>query len=212
MMGVSNDPGTWVMAFIMLSLFSFLWKESPFSKIAEAIYAGAAAGYMLALSYKNVKDMAIHPLTQGKSTLIVPIVLGLLLYCSLSKKYSHLSRYGTAIPIGIGTGLALRALLSAQILSQIQATVLPVNSLSNIFQLLGWSQQATCLPLAEQGGKDSANSRPHDGCWPNLCAAFSLILPSILAPCNKGLLGLMTFKCVGDLPVGFDLGLWWTVY
>jgi hypothetical protein len=137
MMGVSNDPGTWVMAFIMLSLFSFLWKESPFSKIAEAIYAGAAAGYMLALSYKNVKDMAIHPLTQGKSTLIVPIVLGLLLYCSLSKKYSHLSRYGTAIPIGIGTGLALRALLSAQILSQIQATVLPVNSLSNIFIIVG---------------------------------------------------------------------------
>ncbi len=136
-MNISTDIGTWVMAFIMLSLFSFLWKESPFSKVAESVYTGAAAGYMIVIAFKNVKDLAFHPLGKGDFSIVIPIILGLFLYGGLTKNYAYLTRYGTALPIGIGIGVSLRALLSAQILSQIEATVLPLNSVDNIFLILG---------------------------------------------------------------------------
>ncbi len=136
-MNISTDFGTWIMAFVMLSLFSFLWKENPCSRIAESLYVGAGSGYMLAMAYKNVQDMAFYRLSEGKLSMIVPIILGLCLFAGLTKKYSFLTRYGTALPLGMGAGLALRALPSAQILSQIRATLNPLNSINNIVILVG---------------------------------------------------------------------------
>jgi len=35
----------WIMAFFTLALFSFLYKDNPFYKLAEHIFAGLSAGY-----------------------------------------------------------------------------------------------------------------------------------------------------------------------
>ena len=136
-MNISTDIGTWIMAFIMLSLFSFLWKENACSHIAESIYVGSTAGFMIAQAYKNIKEMAVFPLASGKISMIVPILLGILLYARFTRKWSFLSRYATAVPIGLGAGIALRALPSAQVLSQIRATTLPLNSINNILIVVG---------------------------------------------------------------------------
>lgn len=136
-MNLSTDIWTWVMAFIMLSLFSFLWKENPFSKIGESIYVGAASGFMLAQGFNQLKNMAIYPITEGRISLVVPIFLGLLFFTRFSTKYSFLSRYASALPLGLGAGIALRAIPSAQILSQIRATLVPLNSIDNFLILVG---------------------------------------------------------------------------
>lgn len=137
-MNISTDPWVWLMAFIMLSLFSFLWKENPMFRIAENIYVGASAGFMIVQGFKNVMNMAVYPLTkQGKLIVLVPLILGILLYTRFNKRFAYLSRYAMAIPIGMGAGVALRALPSAQILSQLRATIVPLTSVNNILLVLG---------------------------------------------------------------------------
>ncbi len=39
----------WVIAFFTLSLFSFMYKDNPFYKVAEHIFAGLSAGYYVGL-------------------------------------------------------------------------------------------------------------------------------------------------------------------
>ncbi len=136
-MNISRDIGTWVAAFMMLSLFSFLWKENPCSKIAQSIYVGAGAGFFLAQSYKNINDMVVYRFREGQISVLIPTLLGILLFAQLSEKYAYLARFGTALPLGMGAGIALRALPSAQILSQIRATVESLNSINNIVILVG---------------------------------------------------------------------------
>jgi len=126
------------MAFIVLSLSSFVFKENPLYHIAESIYVGAAAGHMIVMGYKNVSSLAFYPLfSQGKLSMLVPLLLALTLAGRFTKKYYHLSRYAIALPLGMGTGIALRGIPSAQILSQVKATFLSLSSIDNIIVIIG---------------------------------------------------------------------------
>ena len=42
--------GIWLGAFFTLSIFSFLYKDNPFYKLAEQIFVGLSAGYWLIYS------------------------------------------------------------------------------------------------------------------------------------------------------------------
>ena len=35
----------WIEAFVILALFSFMYKDNPFYKVAEHVFAGLSAGY-----------------------------------------------------------------------------------------------------------------------------------------------------------------------
>ena len=37
--------GVWIAVFLTLSIFSFLYKDNPFYKVAEHIFVGVSAGY-----------------------------------------------------------------------------------------------------------------------------------------------------------------------
>ena len=41
--------GIWLMGLSTLALFSFLYKDNPFYRIAEHIFAGLSAGYYFGL-------------------------------------------------------------------------------------------------------------------------------------------------------------------
>jgi len=43
-----------VAAFLTLSIFSFLYKDNPFYKFAEALLVGVSMGYAIPLVYENV--------------------------------------------------------------------------------------------------------------------------------------------------------------
>ncbi|MGI6163887.1 MAG: hypothetical protein ACOYEQ_08195 [Bacillota bacterium] len=137
-MSISTDPAMWLMAFIVLSLISFVFKDNPAFRIAENIYVGAGAGHMIAAAYKNVTGLGLYPLLeQGKFSRLIPIILGLTLFARYSKKYAYVGRYAIALPLGMGTGIALRGIVSAQILSQVRATLLPLDNFNNLVIIVG---------------------------------------------------------------------------
>ncbi len=43
--------GAWVAVFLTLAIFSFLYKDNPFYKIAEHIFVGISAGYWTSMFF-----------------------------------------------------------------------------------------------------------------------------------------------------------------
>lgn len=128
----------WLGAISVVMVFTYLWGDNWLFKFSEHIFVGLGAGHSIVMAYGNIRDSAVKPLVnQGKWLLIIPIILGILLYARFIKQYSYLSRWGVAMMVGIGTGVLLRGLPSAQILSQLRATMLSLNSLGNVIIVLG---------------------------------------------------------------------------
>jgi hypothetical protein len=137
-MKLTTDIWLWIQAFVCISVFSFLYKDNPVFAIAQNFYVGAAASHGAVLAFQNFKSLAWMPLTtQGKTVIIIPLLLGVMMLTRFSKKYAYISRISLAVPIGIGSGVALKAIPAAQVLSQIRATVTNLSTIDNIIILIG---------------------------------------------------------------------------
>ena len=128
--------------FIMMVFSGYLYKETVWIHIAEHVFIGTSVGYMLVLAIKNIVDNAWTPLVSGKYSYILPIVLGLMLLLRYSRKTSFFSRWPLALMIGVGTGLAIKGVVIAWLISQIQstakiATTSPAAIINSLIILLG---------------------------------------------------------------------------
>ena len=140
-MNISWTLEAWVGAFLILALFSFLYKDNFIYKIAEHIFVGVSAGYGLVLYFNTqIKDdmiKKIFPSWFGSSNtpewfLIGGGILGLLILCRLIPKIAWLSRWGISLGIGFNAGVQIYSALSAYVLSQLAATMFPVIAFGNI--------------------------------------------------------------------------------
>jgi len=119
----------WIIAFFTLALFSFLYKDNPFYKIAEHIFAGLSAGYYVGLIWHSViiQQMIDPMLHNGKWWLVFPGLLGVLMFSRFSKRYSWISRMSLAFVMGNTAGIFLLSELHGKVLPQIQATMMSLN-------------------------------------------------------------------------------------
>ncbi|HHY17197.1 MAG TPA: hypothetical protein GX524_03905 [Firmicutes bacterium] len=137
-MQISTNIGTWIAAIATIGIMSFAFKDNPLYRLVENVYVGVSAGHALVLGWINIRDQGIEPLTtKGDWQVLIPLVLGVMLYTRYSKKVAWLSRFPLSILVGIGTGLAIRGTIGSQIVSQIKSTILPLNSIENILIVLG---------------------------------------------------------------------------
>jgi len=129
--------GVWVMAFVTLGVYSILWKENRVSRIVEHLYVGVTAGNAVVVGWRYVRDAGLTPLSRGNVELLIPMLLGLLLYTQFSKQYAWLSRYAVSWLVGTGIGVSLVATLNAQFIQQVLATMKPVANLDLLVILVG---------------------------------------------------------------------------
>ena len=117
----------WVMALCTLAIFSFLYRDNPVYKVAEHIFAGLSAGYYVGLIWKSVIIQQIFiPVTlDEKYWLIIPGLIGCLIFARFSKKYSWLSRIALAFVMGNTAGVFLVSELHGKVLPQMRATMIP---------------------------------------------------------------------------------------
>ncbi len=133
--------GIWLGALLTLCIYSFLYKDNPLYKFAEHVYVGISAGYFVAIEFHNaVLPNLWIPLTTDfahKYYLIIPGVMGLMVFFAFSRKYNWLLRFPISMVVGMGAGLSVTAFLSTDVLAQTQATLIPINSLNNFLLVLG---------------------------------------------------------------------------
>jgi hypothetical protein len=131
----------YIAAILTLMVFSFpIFGESRFWRFAEYTFLGAAAGYYVVFGLVTLGGQVSDLLYKSRYANIIGLVLGALVLAAYSKKASlvAISRWPIALLIGVGTGAAVRAYIDAQLVRQIQATILPpwtgnpLTSISNV--------------------------------------------------------------------------------
>ena len=126
-MNISTDPWIWLTALGSLAIFSFLWKDNTFYRAAEHLYVGCSAGYGISQAYRIIIIQAWQPITRdGKFMIIIPTILGLLLYTRFSQRIAWMSRWSMAFLIGIGTGISIYGIFNSQLVAQIRASIVPL--------------------------------------------------------------------------------------
>ena len=130
---MSPDPWIWIGAFLTLMIFSFLYKDNPFYKFGEHLFVGVANGYYIALYWHNsLRPNLFDQLSAGNYIYIVPLLLGLLYFTRFIPRISWIVRIPIGFMIGWGAGLAIPAHFQAEVLRQLEGTVVVPESFVNL--------------------------------------------------------------------------------
>jgi hypothetical protein len=163
---LSRTLGVWVAAFLTLSVFSFLYRDNPFYKLAESIFVGVSAAYWMVVAFWDVlvpnlfhkiwpaaiQAWAMPGLSPERDqwwwVSLIPLVLGVMLLLRLSPRGGWLAVWPLAFIIGTFAGLRLVAYVQADFLSQIRSSILSVVALDPSKSLKLQQSIENCLLLA----------------------------------------------------------------
>jgi hypothetical protein len=133
-MGISEWFGIWIAATLTLFIYSFLYRDNPFYRIAESLYVGISFGYYIGQTWNStiLKNLII-PLKNDFSSnwyLLIPGLLGINLYMRYipNPKIAKFSQISLAVYIGYYMGVEFIQRLHGEILPQLASTILPINS------------------------------------------------------------------------------------
>jgi hypothetical protein len=140
---MSTEFGVWIGAFFTLSILSFLYKDNPFFRFAESVFAGVSLGYYIGQSFdQTIVPNVIRPLAEqtffiswGWWNLIIPMIIGVVLYARYIPKIAWLARFSLAIYVGYYAALEMMQKLQGEVLPQSADTII---SLGNSFGSLEW--------------------------------------------------------------------------
>jgi hypothetical protein len=134
--------GTWIAAGLTLAIFSFLYKDNPFYKMAEHLYVGVSAAFAILYIWAfDVWPMLIEKFITSQGTekwiLVVPAAFGLMMLSRWIPKISWISRWSIALTVGIAAGLGITGQIQGVLLPQIRGTLVPLTSFNNILMVIG---------------------------------------------------------------------------
>jgi hypothetical protein len=127
-----------VAAFLTLCIFSFLYRDNPLYRLAEHIYAGLSAGYFAGLIWHSVILRRLWvPVTDGEYILIIPGVMGILMFTRLTRRFSYISRVSIAFAMGNTAGISVMQQLHGYVLPQTGDTILGLSSAEGFYAIAG---------------------------------------------------------------------------
>lgn len=136
-MKISTDVGVWVGAIAALAIYSVLVKDNPFYRLVEHIFVGASAGIAIVTGVQTFKSTAWAPMIDGQAILIIPMILGVLLYTRYVPQISYLNRIPLSLLMGASAGVAMRGAVESQIVGQLTATMIKLNTFDAWIIFLG---------------------------------------------------------------------------
>ncbi len=140
----SLNPGVWVGAFVTLCIFSFLYRDNMFYRIAEYLVVGVSAGYWLVILLRQTfVPYFIVPVFKEHSWNVVPgplgilllflaALLGLLIFTRYTPRQAWLARIPIAIIWGIGAGFVVPLSLQTKVIRQLQASIMDLRTLGTL--------------------------------------------------------------------------------
>lgn len=140
--------GLWFAALMTLCIFSFLYRDNPAYKLAEALVVGVSAGYWMVVGFwdmiipnllARLSPAAAHWALPGLAErdpggltpmqdflfALVPLVLGIMLLWRLAPRGGWIARWPLAVIIGTTAGIRLVGFIQSDFLAQVQTSILP---------------------------------------------------------------------------------------
>ncbi|MBM3316840.1 MAG: hypothetical protein FJY75_03210 [Candidatus Eisenbacteria bacterium] len=125
---MSQLIGVWVAAFLTLCIFSFLYRDNPFFRFAESLFAGVSLGYYIGIVAVNtLVPNLINPLFGdfgANAHLLIPLLLGLNLYTRFIPRIAWLARISLAVYIAYYIGINMVQKIQGEIVPQVGSTIL----------------------------------------------------------------------------------------
>lgn len=120
--------GTWIAALGTLCIFSILYKENPFYRIAEHTFvaASAAHGIVVAWNSQIKPTITIDMVQKGQWWVIIPALVGMMVYLRMFRSLAWLSRIPIALWMGYGAGMALTVRTVVPFTEQVMTSMLPL--------------------------------------------------------------------------------------
>lgn len=127
-MFVQNSPlQLYLIVFFTLALFSVLYKDNAIYKLVQSLYVGLSVAYNLAQNWFSYgRPTLVNIGTKGQFILVLPIILGLLIYTRYFKSIAWIARYYIAFSVGVGSGYILSRDWKPNFVQQIAATFQPL--------------------------------------------------------------------------------------
>ena len=145
-MSFSAILGAWIAAFLTLGIFSYLYRDNPFYKIAEHVFVGISAAYVAAISFWT----QIYPNLFGRLfpkdgplaftglefvfnhefyiLYLFPMLLGIMMLLSVFQQFNWMARWGIAYTVAIAAGLKAFGYLNSNVLNQVKASSVDIFS------------------------------------------------------------------------------------
>ena len=111
---------------IAFSFSMFLWKKNVLSDIAEETFISTSLAMSLTAASAQIRAMGVTPLSQGKFLIIVPVLVGILMYGQFFKKYMFALRWSVALVVGVGMGTVIVTSIETTILRNLMASIVPL--------------------------------------------------------------------------------------
>ncbi len=132
---VADTVGTALSGLFILLCFSYLFRPGRAFTYAERLYVGFGAAQAVVVGFDGVRQFVKQ--SAGSPWGVFPLVMGLLLYTRYKRSWSHLAGIPMAFMMGVAAGVTITGVIDAQFIRQVQATILPLNSLDNIVLVVG---------------------------------------------------------------------------
>lgn len=144
-----TDPilvsGMWVSLLLTLATYSYvLYKETFAFRFAEHAFMATTFAVAVVIAAQTLNSNTFLPIAKGDWSYVIPIILGLLLYTMPFRQYRWISRYPIALIVGVGTGVAIRGAVQAQVVGQVLAAITlpkpptPMNWFNFFFSLIAF--------------------------------------------------------------------------
>jgi len=120
--------GLWIGAFLTLCIFSFLYRDNPFFRFAESLFAGISLGYYVGnVSANTLAPNLFRPLFldfAGHADLLIPLLLGLNLYARFVPRIAWTARISLAVYIAYYVGINMVQKIQGEVVPQLGATII----------------------------------------------------------------------------------------
>lgn len=134
--------GIWISALLTLFALSFLYKDNPFFRFAESLFAGVSLGYYvgIVLNQTVLPNLYVPLKTDFANNwdLLVAGGIGILLYVRYVPRIGWISRYALAIFVAYYIGVEFTRRIHGEVLPQLARTIQP---------LWPWSKEMALVSL-----------------------------------------------------------------
>lgn len=136
--------GLWLAAFFTLAIFSFLYADNPFYKIAESLVVGVSAAYWGVIGFWDtlvpkmfgaltpglvksfVQPSLVAPEMLQQISMLFALVLGVMMLWRLLPRGGWISAWPLAFIVGVTAGLKIVSHVESDLMAQAAATMKPL--------------------------------------------------------------------------------------
>jgi len=136
--------GLWLAAFFTLAIFSFLYADNPFYKIAESLVVGVSAAYWGVIGFWDtlvpkmfgaltpglvkslVQPSLVAPEKLQQISMLFALILGVMMLWRLLPRGGWISAWPLAFIVGVTAGLKIVSHVESDLMAQAAATMKPL--------------------------------------------------------------------------------------